>query len=78
MDERERALESLKKQIKEQRARLDPRTIAQAEKILRGEKTDTVPYDKKSAAETIRLFLESHPDSSGFEKRLIEQLKKNK
>ncbi|MDP2205714.1 MAG: hypothetical protein Q8K65_05350 [Alphaproteobacteria bacterium] len=78
---REAALSKLRQQIKEQRARLDPRVLelaAQAAALSQkpgGGKESMVPYDRVAAAEAVRLFLQSHPDADGFEKELLTLLK---
>lgn len=80
---RQKALESLKKQIAEQRARLDPKLLQMAaqaaslsQKPAHTRNEGLVPYDRDAAAETIRLFLESHPDAKGFEKELRDLIRR--
>ncbi len=82
-DRREKALEMLKKQIADQRARLDPKLLklaAQAaslsQKPASARNEGLVPYDRSAAAETIRLFLKSHPDAKGFEKELMDLIRR--
>lgn len=82
-DSRQKALETLKKQIAEQRARLDPKLLklaAQAASLSQkpaGSRNEgLVPYDRDAAAETIRLFLQSHPNAKGFEKELMDLIRR--
>ena len=81
MSRREEALQKLRAQIAEQRARLDPKVLRAAERAAalaqNPEKTarDMVPYDRDSAAEAIRLFLDSHDDQAAFQAKLLQLLK---
>lgn len=81
---RQKALAELKKQIAEQRARLDPKLLklaAQAASLSQKEAAERqnglVPYDRGAAAEAIRLFLEDHPDSAAFEQALQELIRRS-
>lgn len=80
MTRREKALEELKKQIRAQKSRLDPRLLKMAEKAaaLRHEGKegrDMVAYDRKSAARAVEIFLSRHGDRANFEQRLLALLK---
>lgn len=89
MSQRDKAIEELKKLIREQRARIDPAVLALAQKAAAQktalpEKTfsgkavpDKVAYDRAAAEKAVRLFLATHKDPKGFEKRLLELLKKS-
>lgn len=82
MTSREKAIEELKKQMAEQRQRLDPRLLEIAGKAaaLKQEgraKKNMVPYDRDRAAEAVSLFLQGHDDRHNFEQRLKALLKDN-
>lgn len=80
MDKRQKAIEELQKQIREQRSKLDPKLLKIAEKALRAAGTggkDHIPYDRKSATAAVELFLTGHKDAEGFKRRLLEMLGKN-
>lgn len=72
MNSREKALQELKKLIREQRDRIDPRLLEKAARAISGKTGDSkdVPFDRKSAAKAIDLFLKDHADSEGFARRL--------
>jgi hypothetical protein len=79
---RDAALGALKRLIKEQKARLDPRLLEQvARAAVEARKPDapphegTLPYDRAAAAEAIRIFLKNHPDGAAFETALRALLK---
>lgn len=84
MSTRDKALEDLKAQIREQRTRLDPKLLAMAEQAVRdamgGGKgapgKDGIPYDRKAAEQAIETFLKNHPDAAGFRARLLEMIRK--
>lgn len=82
MTSREDALEKLRAQIAAQREKIDPKVLKAAQRAAeiaqnpQKSTEDLVPYDRESAAEAIRLFLSTHADSADFEKKLLEQLKK--
>lgn len=75
------ALQKLKQQIEEQRARLDPRVLklaAQAAALSQkpgNRQENMVPYDREAAAQAVQLFLQNHPDAAAFEKELLTLLK---
>lgn len=78
---REAALRTLKRQIAEQRARLDPRLLEMAaqaaalsQKPAAARQEGMVPYDRAAAAAAVRLFLQNHPDAAAFEKELLALL----
>lgn len=81
MSSREEALKKLRAQIAAQRARLDPKVLRAAERAAalaqNPEKNadNMVPYDRDSAAEAIRLFLEAHEEQAEFQARLLQLLK---
>jgi len=65
---RDAALRALKRQIEEQRARLDPRVLelaaqaaALSQKPAAVRQEGMVPYDRAAAAEAVRLFLRMPP-----------------
>lgn len=79
------AIEALKRQIAEQRARLDPDVLKRAaraaelsQKPAAEREAGLVPYDRDAAAEAVRLFLEAHPDSAGFKRALHAFLERKK
>jgi hypothetical protein len=80
MNSREKALEELKRRIEEQKARIDPRLLRQAEKAaLSGAKApQAAAYDRTTAIRAIEIFLEEHGDREGFERRLAEFIFKNR
>lgn len=87
MDRREKALTELKALIRRERARIDPKVLEKAQKAAsqksvakKPEKSPnegSVPYDTKAAKAAIALFLENHKDAPGFQKRLLEMLRKS-
>lgn len=83
MDKREEALQELRRLIREQRARLDPRLLelaAQAARLSQQppENAEFVPYDHDAAAKAIRLFLKNHDNPAAFEQQLLRLLDKTK
>ena len=73
MVNRDKALEELKRRIQEQRERVDPDVLKQAEEAAKEHmqrSKSTVPYDRDSAVKAVELFLKSHPDPKDQE-RLI-------
>lgn len=86
MDKRQKALDALKEQIRQQREKLDPKLLKMAELAIRGRLPDsgaagsvpagTVPYDQKTAAAAVEAFLKNHPDAKGFRARLLELIRK--
>lgn len=77
MDSREKALETIKEQIRQQRARIDPAVLKKAQKAAAGKNLNdlqkqeaAVPYDKKSAQKAIELFLLGHADKEEFARKL--------
>jgi hypothetical protein len=81
MNDRDRALDELKRRISEQKARIDPRLLKLAESAalrrLPGESA-AVPFDRESSAKAVELFLRHHADPRGFERRLAEFAQKNR
>jgi hypothetical protein len=78
MDKREKALQELQRQIREQKARLDPRLLEMAAAAAGdGKKTETIPYDRESATKAVEMFLANHGDSKGFRQRLLEMIRKS-
>jgi putative IMPACT (imprinted ancient) family translation regulator len=81
MSTREEALKKLRAQITEQRKRLDPKVLraaARAAELAQNpEKAaeNMVPYDRQSAAEAIRLFLDAHENQTEFQAKLLRMLK---
>lgn len=73
--------------MRETRERLGPELVQKAAAALKAEKNQpktaketavppgSVPYDKKSASQAIRTFLDNHKNAAAFEKKLIERLK---
>lgn len=85
MDKRQKAIEELKKQIRLGRERLGPEGIKALEKLAKGAQkpakrpeppSGMVPYDKKAAAQALEIFLKNHGDAKGFQKKLLDMLKK--
>lgn len=85
MDSKQKAIEELKKQRELARERLGPEGLKKLEQLAKGltqvqkapmSPPGTVPYDKKSAMEAFRLFLENHGDPEEFERRLKEMISK--
>lgn len=81
MTSREEALKKLRAQIAAQREKLDPKVLKAAQRAAelaqnpKKSPDDFIPYDRQSAAEAIRLFLNTHEDSTDFEKKLLDLLK---
>lgn len=82
MTPREKALLELKKKIKEQRGRIDPKLLELAGKAAslshEGKAgKDMVPYDRKTAAKAVELFLRGKKDDRAeFEERLMALIRK--
>lgn len=78
VDSRQKAIDALKKQIREQRTRLDPKLLKLAEHAIAAAMKigDTVPYDRKTAEAAIETFLKNHPDAKGFRARLLDMIRK--
>jgi hypothetical protein len=77
LDKRQKAIEELQKQIREQRGRLDPKVLKIAEEALQAAQSGQeshVAYDRKSATAAVELFLTGHKDADGFKRRLLEML----
>ncbi|MBI1214444.1 MAG: hypothetical protein GC185_01335 [Alphaproteobacteria bacterium] len=82
---REKALEELKRQIREQKARIDPAVLKIAERAARiaqkqqeremregkAGANEMVPYDREAAAEIVALFLQNRGDREDFERKLL-------
>lgn len=84
MDDKEKAIEDLKKRLREQKARINPEILASAVAAAKNkmekpapEEADTVPYDKEAAGKAVELFLRSHSNAAEFRKKLLLFLKKN-
>lgn len=82
MTEREKAIETLKKLIAEQKARIDPAILAKAAAAAQGKaakrgEEDTVPYDRAAAAKAIELFMQNHGNAADFKEKLMRFLLKN-
>lgn len=81
MTPREKALLELKRLMKEQKERIDPKLLKMAEKaaaLSQEGKTaeDMVPYDRKTAAKAVEIFLRGHDDRADFEERLMALIRK--
>ena len=78
MSTREEALKKLRAQIAEQRARLDPKVLRAAARAAELSQNpaksaeNMVPYDRQSAAEAVRLFLNAHDDQAEFQAKLLQ------
>jgi hypothetical protein len=79
-DSRKKALEALKKQIAEQRARIDPEVLRRTREAIAAQNTapapETVPYDKGQAQAAVELFLKSHTDAKSFGVKLAALIRK--
>ena len=80
--DKQQKIEHLKALIRKERARLDPAVIERAAKAARtpagkGTAAELVPYDRKSAARAVEIFLKDHPDAARFEEGLAAFLRKN-
>lgn len=86
MDNRQKALDELKRRIKEQKARIDPRLLKLAESAAMGGapapgisvSAATVPFDRDAAARIVALFVKGHQSPRDFECRLAEFVLKNR
>ncbi len=78
MDQRKKALEELKRQMQAARLKIDPAMLARVSRIVTTaqDKKNLVPYDKKAAAEAVRLFLSNHADGQAFKAKLIDYFSK--
>lgn len=81
MDKRQKALDALKEQIRQQREKLDPRLLKMAEKAIQGMLSGaggngSVPYDQKTAAAAVETFLKNHPDAKRFRAKLLDLIRK--
>lgn len=91
-DDKQKMIETLQRQIQEQRARMDPELLERAGEAAKEQMKkamqpkaaapagsgETVPYDSKTAKKAVELFLKHHPDPASLEKLLAEILKKTK
>lgn len=76
MSKRDDAIEILKKQIREQRARIDPEVLKKAAISLtrppEPKISETVPYDRDAAHRAVELFLENDGERrEAFCKKLL-------
>lgn len=79
MDRRQALLDHLKKLVREKRATINPAVLAKAQRVAEHtQQDDKIPYDRKSAAKAVDIFLKSHPDQQNFRVRLLEFLSKQK
>lgn len=81
--DKQQKIEQLKALIRKERARLDPAVLERAAEAARAPASKSaagefVPYDRKSAARAIEIFLKDHPDAAGFRKGLEAFLRKNR
>jgi len=60
--------------IRRKRAEITPEILARAQQAARHQHNNTVPYDKKAASDTIKMFLKNHKNAEEFERRLIRKL----
>jgi|GEM_PF-4486314 len=71
------AIKALKKQIEMEKERLGPEKLkelqAMAQDIMKGN-NNSVPYDKKSAMEALRLYIKNHEYPEKIEKQILEML----
>jgi hypothetical protein len=80
---REKALNALKKQIRDQRARIDPAVLQRAQEALAAKAAGitpppaTVPYDREAALAAVELFLKDHADATAFSQKLAARLRKD-
>lgn len=77
MDSRDKAIEELKKQLARARAQLGPEGVERLQKMMRGVKEDSIPYDREAALSALKLFLKNHKDREGLEKKLLELLRRS-
>ncbi|MEZ0261777.1 MAG: hypothetical protein ACAH80_12260 [Alphaproteobacteria bacterium] len=79
-DTREKALDVLKKQIREQKKRIDPAVLARAQEALaaKGAAAASVPYDRETARAAVEIFLKDHADAEGFSRKLAKKLHQDK
>jgi len=82
MDPREKAIAELKRQMAEQRARIDPEVLkkaqkaaAQSQKPPAQRQADMVPFDREAAARVVQKFLENHEDPEAVARQLKDMLK---
>lgn len=85
MDAREKAIAELKRQMAEQRARIDPEVLkkaqkaaAQSQKPPAQRKADMVPFDREAAARVVKKFLENHDDPEALARALKDRLRDDK
>jgi len=83
-DKREKALDVLKKQIRDQRERIDPAVLQRAQEALAAKAAgvsaapDSVPYDRETARAAVELFLKDHTDAEGFSLKLARKIHQDK
>lgn len=78
-ESRQRALDELKRLMKDQRGRLDPAVLARAAAALSGGPAPapaTVPYDRAAATKAIEIFMATHKDKADFKARLFSFIQK--
>lgn len=79
MTRREEAIAKLKELIAEQRGRIDPKVLKEAQRAAtikqegRAQK-DLVPYDREAAAAAVALFLRDHDGEGDFTRKLQAML----
>lgn len=86
MNKREKALEELKRRIREQKARIDPLVLKLAQSAALSRVPDatvdipvaTVPFDRDAAAHIVALFVKGQHNPREFERRLAAFLMKNR
>lgn len=75
-DTREKALDTLKKQIREQKKRIDPAVLQRAQEAVAAKAgaATTVPYDRETARAAVEIFLKEHADAADFSRKLAKKL----
>ncbi len=81
-DRREKEIAEIKRMIREQRAKLDPKVLALAERAAKLSQNSplnedkNIPYDRANATKAIEAFLKGHKDAKAFQTQLFALLKK--
>lgn len=71
MDRRQKAINELKRQIREQKARIDPRLLKIAEDAILGK--PAVSEERVSALKAVEIFLQKSPALQAQLRRLMDK-----
>ena len=86
MEDRQKAIEELQKQIKLGRERLGPKGLKELERLSQGLTPkggvnykspeecmdEMIPYDKETALKALEIYLENHGDPEALQQKILE------